>query len=348
MTDFADWRLPLAYPGGTIAEHNAARNSAALFDVSHMAQIVVAGEGAASALAKILPADFSALAAGKSKYAVMLNQNGGAVDDLIVANDGARGFFIVANASRREADLAHLRQNLPPECQPREIANRALVAVQGPEAEDIVAAFFPDAQKLRFMESEWLPFKDGEVRVSRSGYTGEDGFEISVPAEHAEALCESVVAGGAQPAGLGARDTLRIEAALCLYGNELGEDISPVEAGLLWTIPKARRESGGFIGFESVRVHFENGAPRKLVGLRPEGRNIIRAGAKLKDENGGDIGEVSSGVFSPTLQGPIALGFVKNPAPVVGESVLAEARGKNIRCEICKTPFVSHNYRTGG
>lgn len=348
MTDFAQWRLPLSYPAGTIAEHNAARNSAALFDVSHMAQIVVAGDNAADALAKILPVDLASLAPGKSKYAVMLNQNGGAVDDLIVANDGARGFFIVANAARREADLNHLRQNLPPECRPREIANRALVAVQGPQAEALVAARFPAAQKLRFMECEWLPFKDGEARLSRTGYTGEDGFEISLPAEHAEALCESLAANGAQPAGLGARDTLRIEAALCLYGNELGENISPVEAGLLWTIPKTRREAGGFVGFESVRAHIENGPPRKLVGLRPEGRNIVRAGAKLKGEGGEDIGEVSSGVFSPTLQAPVAMGFVKNPAPAVGESVFAEARGRSVRCEVCKTPFVSHNYKVGG
>ena len=260
MTDFAGWRLPLSYPAGTLAEHSAARNAAALFDVSHMAQIAVSGPAAAEALAKILPANVPHIAPGKSKYAVMLNHSGGAIDDLIVANDGERGFFIVSNAARRQEDLAHLRQNLPPECQPQEITNRALVALQGPKAAQIVAGIFPASQDLRFMESAWLPFQNDHARVSRTGYTGEDGFEISVANDQAEALCAALTQSGvAQPAGLGARDTLRTEAALCLYGHELTEDISPIEAGLTWTIPKARRESGGFIGFEAVRQHLQNG-----------------------------------------------------------------------------------------
>ena len=348
MTNFAHWRLPLTYPQGAVAEHKAARNSAALFDVSHMAQIAVRGNNAADALAKILPADIPNLPNGKSKYAVMLNNNGGAIDDLIVANDGQRGFFIVANAARRQADLQHLQQHLPEECPPHEIANRALVAVQGPKAAQAVGKILPAAEALRFMDAEWMTFESAEVRVSRSGYTGEDGFEISIPAEHAEALCEKLTADGiVQPAGLGARDLLRAEAALCLYGNELREDVSPVEAGLTWTIPKSRRESGGFIGFEKIRAQLQNGPPRKLVGLRPEGRNIIRAGAKLADKNGRDIGEVTTGVFSPSLQTAIALGFVINPGFQVGDIVIAESRGKSVACEICKTPFVPHRYATG-
>ena len=355
MTDFAGWRLPLSYPAGTLAEHSAARNAAALFDVSHMAQIAVCGGAAAEALAKILPANVPDIAPGKSKYAVMLNQNGGAIDDLIVANDGERGFFIVSNAARRQEDLAHLRQNLPPECQPQEITNRALIALQGPKAAQIVAEIFPASQDLRFMESAWLPFQNDHARVSRTGYTGEDGFEISVANDQAEALCAALTQSGvARPAGLGARDTLRTEAALCLYGHELAENISPIEAGLTWTIPKARRESGGFIGFEAVRQHLQNGAPRKLVGLRSEGRGIVRAGTPLKNADGENIGEVSSGVFSPTLQIPIALALVKNPAsasgdlPAPGDRVVAEVRGKDLPCEICKTPFVPHNYAVGG
>ena len=350
MTDFAGWRLPLSYPSGTLAEHNATRNGAALFDVSHMAQIVLRGEHAAESLARVLPADIPALAPGKSKYAVMLNDNGGALDDLIVANDGPRGFFIVSNAARRQEDLAHLRQNLPPDCQPEEITNRALVAVQGPQAAAALAPLLPDAGKLRFMESEWQTLSEpaAEVRVSRTGYTGEDGFEISLPAEHAEAFCRALVNDhGVQPAGLGARDTLRIEAALCLYGHELGEGFSPLEAGLAWTIPKARRESGEFIGCEALRRQLQEGAPRKLVGIRPEGRSILRAGTPLKNENGENIGEISSGVFSPTLQIPIALGFVQTPAPDVGQTILAEARGKTVPCEICQTPFVPHRYAVG-
>ena len=348
LTNFAGWRLPVAYPQGAIAEHNAARNSAALFDVSHMAQVAVQGENAAQALARVLPADIQNLRPGKSKYAVMLNHNGGAVDDLIIANDGPRGFFIVCNAARRGQDLRHLRQHLPPECQPREIADRALVAVQGPAAADAVQQIFPQAANLRFMDAAWLSFEKRDARVSRSGYTGEDGFEISVAAENAEALCRALTGNkSVQPAGLAARDTLRTEAALCLYGNELGENFSPLEAGLLWTIPKSRRESGAFIGCESVRAVMQNGPARKLVGLRPEKRAIVRGGAPLMNQDGENIGEVSSGVFSPTLQAPVALGFVRTPAPAPGETVLAEVRGRRVECEVSRTPFVPRNYAVG-
>ena len=348
LADFAGWRLPLSYPQGAIAEHNAARRAAAIFDVSHMAQVVVRGENAARALARILPADIPAIPPGKSKYAVMLNHDGGALDDLIVANDGPRGFFIVCNAARRDHDLRHLRENLPPDCELQEITDRALVAVQGPAAEGAVRAVFPGVVNLRFMDAEWFSFENGDARVSRSGYTGEDGFEISVPAENAEALCRVLAENeSVRPAGLGARDTLRTEAALCLYGHEIGEDFSPLEAGLLWTIPKSRRESGNFIGCESVRETMRDGAKRKLIGLRPDRRSIVRGGAPLMNQKGESIGAVSSGVFSPTLQAPVALGFVRTPAPAVGETVLAEVRGKRVACEVSRTPFVPRNHAVG-
>ena len=347
LVDFAGWHLPLSYPAGTLAEHQAAREGAALFDVSHMAQLVLRGDRAAEALARILPADISALAAGQSKYSVMLNHDGGAIDDLIVTNDGPRGLFIVANAARREADLAHLRQNLPGDCELEEITDHALIAVQGPQAAKALAPLLPEAGELRFMQTAWqrLPDSAAEVRVSRSGYTGEDGFEIALPAGQSEAFCRALVQDhGVIPAGLGARDTLRIEAALCLYGHELGEDFSPLEAGLIWTIPKARRESADFIGGEALRRQLRDGPARKLVGIRPEGRGILRAGTPLLDESGESLGEVSSGVFSPTLQAPIALGFVSTPAANIGAALCAEIRGKTIACRICQTPFVPHRY----
>ena len=349
MTAFAGWRLPVFYnPGGVVAEHNAARESAALFDVSHMAQVAVRGPGAAEALAKILPADIAALRPGESKYAAMLNDNGGVVDDLIVSNDGEM-FFIVANASRREVDLAHLRANLPADCQPEEIADRALVAAQGPKAADIVSEIFPAASALKFMHSARADFEGEACRVSRTGYTGEDGFEISVPASRAEALCRRLTESGEmQPAGLGARDTLRTEAGLCLYGNELREDVSPIEAGLAWTIPKSRRDNGGFIGAAAVSELLKNGPPRKLVGLRPQERVIIRGGAKLfggDGDNDDNIGEVTSGVFSPTLQAPIAMGFVKTEFAATGGTVFAEVRGKRVPCNIVDIPFVPRNYK---
>ena len=346
LVDFAGWHLPLSYPSGTLAEHQATREGATLFDVSHMAQLVLRGERAAEALARILPADILGLAPGQSKYTVMLNHDGGAIDDLIVTNDGPRGLFIVANAARRQADLAHLRQNLPTDCELEEITDHALIAVQGPQAAKSLAPLLPQAGELPFMQAAWQSLPNAtEVRVSRSGYTGEDGFEIALPAEAAAGFCRTLVQDhGVLPAGLGARDTLRIEAALCLYGHELGEDFSPLEAGLIWTIPKARRESADYIGGDALRRQLSSGPARKLVGIRPEGRGILRAGTALLSESGAQIGEISSGVFSPTLQAPIALGFVSPPEANIGEALFAEIRGKSFRSRICQTPFVPHRY----
>lgn len=354
MTVFADWRLPLAYPDGVLAEHRAAREGAALFDVSHMAQIALRGKNPAAALARALPVDPAALEPGQSKYAVMLNHDGGALDDLIVANDGPRGFLLVANAARRQADLDHLRQQLPANCPPEEITSRALVAVQGPKAAAALAPLLPAAAGLRFMRAEWQALDEAQcpgvkpgakVRVSRTGYTGEDGFEISLPAQSAEPFCRVLVEkNGVQPAGLGARDLLRLEAALCLYGCELNEHTSPLEAGLLWTIPKPRREAGDFIGADALRQQIKNGAPRQLVGLRPEGRIILRADAVLHNKRGENIGQVTSGAFSPVLQGPIALALLRAPAPEPGEKVFAKIRGNAIACAVVPTPFVPHRY----
>ena len=342
MVEFADYSLPVFYAGlGMLAEHRQTRTKASLFDVSHMGQVVIAA-GGTEALGACVPADLSTIAAGRAKYTFLTNASGGVIDDCIVSNDGERGWFVVLNASRKEVDIAHLLAALPDSSLMSEYTDRALLAVQGPAAVALIGALFPQAAELKFMSAIWADWQGNDCRIARCGYTGEDGFEISVPAACAEKLSRTLLDNPAlAPAGLGARDSLRLEAALCLYGNELTETTSPIEAGLLWTIPKARRVSGGYPGADVIASHINDGAPRRLIGLLPEGRSPVRQGAKLSLD-GGEVGEVTSGVYSPTLDAPIALAYVRAD---IGDGVLAaDVRGKLIACQQTRLPFVPHNY----
>ena len=353
MVEFAGWILPMQFGGGGfLREHRHTRESASLFDVSHMGQLILRGENRAAAMEKITPAAIGGLAPGKAKYTLMLNENGGVVDDLIVANDGD-AIFLVVNAARYDEDLAHLKAHLPADCKLESAKdgngeNFALVALQGPRAAESLRTLCDESDSLAFMEAAWMPVGGANCRVARTGYTGEDGFEISIPSASAESICRRLLELEAvSPAGLGARDSLRLEAGLCLYGNDLDETTTPAEAGLMWTIPKSRRESGGFVGFEKVKRQMESGAARRRVGLKPDGKIPVRSGAILLDDNGGEIGVVTSGVFSPTLESPIAMGYVAAELSDVGGVVFAEVRGRKITCQIAALPFVPRGKSAG-
>lgn len=348
MTGFAGYSLPLSYAGGGfIAEHLHTRENASLFDVSHMGQVLVSGEGAAAALSLLTPCDIGALPENGAKYAVLTNEKGGILDDFIAANDGGRGFFIVFNASRKYEDLAHVRKNLPDSCKVEELLGWGLIALQGPRAEEAAAAVVPEIAGINFMQSMWFDFNGAMCRAARGGYTGEDGFEFSLPPEVAAAFARRLAAHPAtKPAGLGARDSLRLEAGLCLYGNELTEDTTPVEAGLVWTIPKARRAGGDYAGSETIAHQIRDGAPRRLVGLLPRGKKVVRAGAPLQNAAGEQIGAATSGVHSPSMQTPVAMGYIRADCAAAA-TVAAEVRGVRVECETVRMPFVKHHYKKG-
>lgn len=342
--DFAGWAMPVNYQSGVLAEHNQCRQRAALFDVSHMGQIILKGAGAAQALEALVPSDIQNLKSGRARYTVFTNHEGGILDDLIVSNAGD-DLYLVVNASMRDQDIAHMRAHLP-NIDVIELTARALVAVQGPRAEDVVGAFAPSARNLVFMETTEANILGAPCRVSRLGYTGEDGFEISIPADSAVEITKAFLAHEAcAPAGLGARDTLRLEAGLCLYGNDIDTETSPVEAQLQWAIQKRRREEGGFPGDRRLREELVAGPARKLVGILPEGRAPARAGVQIVDKDGVPIGTVTSGGFSPTLGRPISIGYVSTGHAKSGEGVAVIVREKPIAAEVVLLPFVPHRYK---
>jgi aminomethyltransferase len=343
MVDFAGWAMPVQYPTGIIKEHNQARERAALFDVSHMGQVSIDGPDAAVAIERLVPADIRSLVPGRARYTQLTNDAGGMIDDLIVTAT-ATGLFVVVNAGGREQDLAHLRAELS-EYTVRLLADRALVALQGPAAVEVLAGMAPDVTDLGFMQSREMVLAGLDVRVSRLGYTGEDGFEISVHADHAAKFARTLLANeNVAPAGLGARDSLRLEAGLCLYGHDIDATTSPVEAGLAWTIGKRRRAEGGFPGEERILRELHDGAERRLVGLRPEGRAPAREGAAILDDAGTPVGRVTSGGFGPTVQAPIAMGYVENRLREPGTALAIELRGKPVPAVVSKLPFVPHRY----
>ncbi len=343
MVDFAGWAMPVQYPTGIIKEHSQARERAALFDVSHMGQVLIEGPDAAAAIERLVPADIQSLQPGRARYTQLTNEAGGIIDDLIVTATET-GLFVVVNAGGRVVDLAHLEANLPDHAV-RLLADRALVALQGPAAVGVLAGMAPEVAELRFMESRELTLSGLAVRVSRLGYTGEDGFEISVHADHAQKLARTLLAHEqVAPAGLGARDSLRLEAGLCLYGHDIDTTTSPIEASLAWTIGKRRRSEGGFPGAARILRELAEGPARRLVGLVPEGRAPAREGAAILDEAARAVGRVTSGGFGPTVQGPIALGYVESGHAGPGTRLAVELRGKHVPAEVRKLPFVPHRY----
>jgi aminomethyltransferase len=356
MVPFAGYEMPVQYTAGVLKEHLHARKSAGLFDVSHMGQIVLrarsgAPEDAALALERAVPQDILAIPQGRQRYAQFTNAAGGILDDLMVANFGDH-LFLVVNAACKEADEAHLRNELSEVCEIEPLPNRALLALQGPKAESVLAKFCADAPAMRFMDSGPREVAGLDCFVSRSGYTGEDGFEISVPAEQAEQLAKLLLEDSdVLPIGLGARDSLRLEAGLCLYGHDIDTTTTPVEAALEWSVQKSRRAGGqrvgGFLGAEKILAQFADGAPRRRVGLKPEGRAPVREGAPLfaDDASLEQIGTVTSGGFSPTLNAPVAMGYVPAALAANGSRVFAHVRGQRLPLTVAPTPFVPNTYK---
>jgi aminomethyltransferase len=348
--------MPVQYPAGVMKEHLHARAAAGLFDVSHMGQIALRPRSgriadAARALEALVPADILGLPQGRQRYAVFTNDAGGILDDLMASNQGDH-LFLVVNASRKEEDEAHLRAHLSDACEIEPLRDRALVALQGPLAEDALASFAPEARAMRFMDARALDLMGERCLVSRSGYTGEDGFEISLPAGKAEAFCAALLQKPAvAPIGLGARDSLRLEAGLCLYGADLDEGTTPVEAALEWSIGKARRaggaRAGGFPGSGVILAQLADGATRRRVGLKPEGRAPVRAGAPLyrEAEGGESVGAVTSGGFGVSLGAPVAMGYVGTDVAREGTMVFAEVRGKRLPAQVAPLPFVPARYK---
>jgi aminomethyltransferase len=356
MVPFAGYEMPVQYPAGVLKEHLHTRKAAGLFDVSHMGQIVLraqsgAPEDAALALERAVPQDILGIPQGRQRYAQFTNADGGILDDLMVANFGDH-LFLVVNAACKEADEAHLRSELSDVCTIEPLPGRALLALQGPKAESVLARLCTDAASMRFMDSGPRKVADFDCFVSRSGYTGEDGFEISVPAEQADALAKLLLEDSdVLPIGLGARDSLRLEAGLCLYGHDIDTTTTPVEGALEWSVQKIRRAGGarvgGFLGAEKILAQFADGASRRRVGLRPEGRAPVREGAPLfaASDTLERIGTVTSGGFGPTLDAPVAMGYVPTALAKAGTRVFAEVRGQRLPLLVAPTPFVPNTYK---
>ncbi len=344
MVPFAGWSLPVQFPAGIIAEHRHCRDHAALFDVSHMGQASLSGPGAALALERVALGDLAGLRPGRQRYSLLTNAHGGVLDDLMVANLGEL-LFLVVNASQADADFAHIAAALPDGVTLTRHPDRALLALQGPQAAEILGRLAPAAAALGFMAVGEVSIDGIAILASRSGYTGEDGFELSVPAEHAERLARLLLAQpGVAPAGLGARDSLRLEAGLPLYGHDLDEYTTPVEAGLAWAIGKRRRMAWDFPGAATLREQLDNGPPRQRVGLLPEGRAPVRAGTAILSGNGDTIGLVTSGTFSPSRDAPIAMGYVQPPFAADGTALSLMLRGKPVPALVAPLPFVPHRY----
>ena len=355
LVPFAGYEMPVQYPTGLMAEHKQCRESAALFDVSHMGQVKLLGPDAAAALESLVPVDVIDLAGGKQRYAFFTNVSGGLLDDLMIARPLSGGtpfgdLFLVVNAGCKEADIRHLQTHIGHRCRVVPMPERALLALQGPKAVDALARLNAGVAALTFMTTGVFELLGAPCFVSRSGYTGEDGFEISVPAEKAEALAEALLAQPeVKPAGLGARDTLRLEAGMCLYGPDINETTSPVEAGLTWAIQKVRRpggaRAGGYPGAHAVEKHLAGGAPSKRVGLIGLERIPVREGTPIVDSHGRKLGTVTSGTLAPTVNQPIAMAYLPLDHALPHHEVFAEVRGKRVPMRVSPMPFNPHNYR---
>lgn len=350
MVAFAGYDMPLDYGKGIIAEHKHTRDKAGLFDVSHMGQACLrASSGVAALFERLVPADIAGLAHGRMRYTQLLNAKGGIIDDLIVTrlpNEGGyERLFMVFNAARKVADLRHIADSLAGEAEVSDLDRHALIALQGPEAATVLSRHFSGIHDMAFMSAREIVRQGETILISRSGYTGEDGFELSLPAAMTEPFARVLLEHGeVLPAGLGARDTLRLEAGLCLYGQDIDETTSPIEAGLKWSIGKNRREKGGFLGESQVLREIAEGPSRRLVGLRLDGSALARRGVPIHSATGERIGAVTSGGFAPTVAGPVAMGYVAAGYEKPGTVLELIMRGKGFRAHVTSLPFVAHRY----
>jgi len=356
MVPFAGYEMPVQYPMGVMKEHLHCRSAAGLFDVSHMGQVIVRPKSGdltdvALALEAIAPQAFVELKEGRQRYGFFTNDDGGILDDLMVANRGDH-LFVVVNAACKEADIAHMRTHMADNCDIEEITDRALLALQGPGAEAAIAGLVPDVAAMKFMDVITADSAFGPLWISRSGYTGEDGYEVSVEGAQAQGFARALLAAeGVAPIGLGARDSLRLEAGLCLYGNDIDETTTPVEAALVWGMQKARKpggaREGGFPGAARILRELTEGATRQRVGLRPEGRAPMRAGTLLfaDDTSEAPIGTVTSGAYGPTIEAPMSMGYVPAGQAAAGTVIFGEVRGKRLPVVVTEMPFKPATYK---
>lgn len=356
MVPFAGYDMPVQYPAGVLKEHLHTRAKCGLFDVSHMGQVELraksgAYEDAALALESLVPVDILGLKEGRQRYGFFTDDNGGILDDLMFANRGDH-LFVVVNAGCKQADIAHMKRHLSDRVDVTYLEDRALLALQGPQSQAVLSSLGADVAAMKFMDVRDVTLDGVTCIVSRSGYSGEDGFEISVPSDKAEAIAKALLAHpDCEPIGLGARDSLRLEAGLCLYGNDIDTTTSPIEAGLEWAIQKARRSggarAGGFPGADRILSELENGTSRRRVGLKPEGKAPVRGHAKLYADAEGkaELGEVTSGGFGPSVEGPVAMGYVAASHAEPGTQIYAEVRGKYLPVTVTAMPFVTPTYK---
>ncbi|MBC7953354.1 MAG: glycine cleavage system aminomethyltransferase GcvT [Rhodospirillaceae bacterium] len=347
MVPFAGYAMPVQYPAGVLTEHLHTRSDAGLFDVSHMGQVVIEGTDPAAALEALVPGDVIGLGIGKTRYSVFTNGAGGILDDLMISKLSDTKLFLVVNAACKNEDFAHLKAGLPG-LDVRMLDDRALLALQGPKAAQAMAGVAPEAAAQGFMSIAEYAVAGIPCLVTRSGYTGEDGYEISVPADRAEELARRLLSiHGVKPIGLGARDSLRLEAGLCLYGSDIDTTTTPVEGSIAWVMGKRRREQGGFPGASVIQQQLAEGPARKRVGIQPEGRAPARAHTQITDLDGNVIGEITSGGFGPSADGPVAMGYVPSAFAAEGTKIKLVVRGKALDAHVAKLPFVPHRYFKG-
>jgi len=341
---FAGYEMPVQYSSGIVEEHKITRNKAGLFDVSHMGQLLIEGsEDLALELEKIIPTDLKKIQFNQSKYSFLMNEQGGIYDDLIITKV-EKGFNIILNAACKNNDFKIIKSSLGNKFKLTLYKNLSLVALQGPKSSKILEQIINGVSSLKFMNGNKFSYSGKEIYVTRSGYTGEDGFEISIPNESVEDFAKKLIDKGVKLIGLGARDTLRLEAGLCLYGHDINESTSPIEANLKWAISKRRRDEGGFVGYNKIKSDMNGSLTRLRVGVKPEGKIIAREGVKIFSEDNKEIGSITSGTFGPSVNRPIAMGYVKLNFSKLGTKVLLEVRGKKYDAIISELPFYKKSY----
>ena len=347
FVEFAGYEMPIQYSSGIIEEHKFTRSNSGIFDVSHMGQLFIYGDdNLTNDLEEIFPLDLHNLKLNSSKYSFLMNDKAGVHDDLIITKL-EEGFLIILNAACKDNDFKILSSLLKDKYKMVLDDQRSLIAIQGPKSVDILNQILKTVEDLNFMSGNWFTYKNQKSYVTRSGYTGEDGFEVSISNELAEVFTKELLKNGAKLIGLGARDTLRLEAGLCLYGHELSTETTPIEANLKWAISKERLNNGGFIGSQNIISQINDGAKKIRVGIKPEGRLIAREKTKVYDENEQMIGEITSGTFCPSVNGPIAMGFVDREFSKKETKILLEVRGKKYPANICGLPFYKKSYVKG-
>ena len=344
---FAGYEMPIQYKDGIVKEHISTRLYAGFFDVSHMGQLFISGNKfSEDSLEKIIPLDFKEIKMNQSKYSFLINDEGGVIDDLIITRVEG-GFSIILNAACKDNDIKEISKCLNTNSKYELKKDLSLIALQGPKSEYILESIVNGIKQLKFMNGGYFDFEGNKIYITRSGYTGEDGFEISIPNINVENFTKLLSDKGAKPIGLGARDTLRLEAGLCLYGHELNQNINPIQANLKWAISKRRREEGGFKGWENIKKDLQNGVSKIRIGVKPSGRIIAREGTKIFSSSNEEIGVITSGTFGPSVNSPVAMGYIKSKFSEINSKIFLEVRGKKHEAVVSKLPFYKKSYVKG-